>query len=91
MQTGDGQIVIGTVNPARRFTPGIAKLGLHYLRKSLKPPVVISGGYVAHRQPQLLFGEGIHVVAAPFDDPVDQLVTGFGYVLNLVPSIFHGI
>jgi len=79
------------VNLSRRLTPSLGHL-LHNLGwKSLEPFGVLADGDMTDRHFKLLFGKRVPVVAAPFDDAVDQFISGFGYIGDVITGAFHGI
>ena len=90
LQAGHRQLVIGAVDLARRLSPGLLELILHLGGKTPEPTPVLGGGHMAHRQPQLLLGKVIAVVAATLDEAVYQLIPVFGYVRHLVAGLFEG-
>ena len=86
-----GQASVGAVNLSRRLTPSLGHLLDNLGWKSLKPFGVLAAGDVTDRHFKLLFGKRVPVVAAPFDYAVDQLISGFGYIGDVITGAFHGI
>ena len=76
VDAGNRQASVGPVHLPRRLAPVAGKLVSYVVREGVKPAGILARCNVSCRQPELLLGQGVAVVAAPFDDAVDELVAG---------------
>ena len=56
VDAGDGQVVTGAIDPARRWAPGLHQFLLHLLGEGVEPALVFPAADVTGGQPQLFFG-----------------------------------